>query len=112
MLTNLFRLISPRLTFALILYFVISIGYAFYSQIYNGAQPLPTVHCSTYYLWVLGLFSLIALINNCKGFGNRIYGILLAIALFGVKTAYRIVWLQSPPPDQWPALRYAFRHFV
>ncbi|RTL11690.1 MAG: disulfide bond formation protein B [Neisseriaceae bacterium] len=105
MLTNLFRLISPRLTFALIFIFCASsIAYAFYSQFYKGADPCPLCIAQRIIYGFLGILSLVALINNCKGFGNRIYGILLlAIALFGVKTAYHHVWLQSLPPDQWPA---------
>ena len=105
MLSSLFRLISPRFTFALIALFCFcSLGYALYSQYYHGDDPCPLCIAQRIIYLIIGVIALLALIVNCKKLGNYIYGILtLGFAGFGIKVAAHHVWLQSLPQDQWPA---------
>lgn len=105
MLSSLFRSLSPRLTFGLI--FVSSafaVAFALYAQLYQGADPCPLCIAQRVFYTLIAFFALCALFNNCKSWGNLIYAIIiLGIALFGVKIAHHHVWLQSLPPEQWPA---------
>ncbi|MEN9946000.1 MAG: hypothetical protein RLZZ293_386 [Pseudomonadota bacterium] len=105
MLNSLFRNFSPRLIFGLMFLFCLgSVSYAFYAQIYQGAEPCPLCIAQRIIYGIVGILSFIALINNCQGFGSKFYALLLlASSGFGIKTAYHHVWLQSLPPEQWPA---------
>lgn len=105
MLSSLFKLIPRRLTYLLVVLLCFgSVGYALYSQYFQGAEPCPLCIAQRVIYAIIGVIALIALFNNCKGWGNLIYGILLlGVSLFGVKVAHHHVWLQSLPPDQWPS---------
>lgn len=105
MFSTLFRLISRRLTFGLVFLFCFGcLGFALYSQYFQGAEPCPLCIAQRIIYLIIGIIALIGLINDCKGWGNFLYGIpLLGFSLFGVKVAHHHVWLQSLPPDQWPA---------
>ncbi len=105
MFSTLFRLISRRLTFGLVSLFCFGcLGFALYSQYFQGAEPCPLCIVQRIIYLIIGVIALIGLLNNCKSWGNFLYGIpLLGFSLFGVKVAHHHVWLQSLPPDQWPA---------
>lgn len=105
MCTTLFKLFSPRLVFSLILIFCLAVlGYALYAQHYQGVDPCPLCIAQRVVYATIGVSALIALINNCKTWGNSIYAlIILLVAGAGAKIAHHHVWLQSLPKDQWPA---------
>lgn len=105
MFSSLIRFISPRLTFSLIFLFCFgSLAYALYSQFFQGAEPCPLCIAQRVIYAIIGVIALIALINNCKTWGNIPYALLtLGFSLFGVKVAHHHVWLQSLPPELWPS---------
>lgn len=105
MITSIFKNISTRLTFGLITLFCFaSVAYAIYAQIYNHTEPCPLCIAQRVGFAIIGLTSLIATINNCKSYGNIIYAILIVIlGGFGIVIAHHHVWLQSLPPELWPA---------
>ena len=105
MFSSLFKFITPRLTFGLIFLFsAASVTFAIYAQLFQGAEPCPLCIAQRVFYAIIAFFAFCALINNCKSWGNLIYAIIiLAVALFGAKIAHHHVWLQSLPPDQWPA---------
>lgn len=79
-------------------------GYAMYAQFYQNADPCPLCIAQRVIFAVVALISLIALIHGAKKTGTLIYSVIIgAIAIFGIKTAYHHVWLQSLPPSEWPA---------
>lgn len=105
MLTTIFKYITTRITLALIaLFCTSSLGYAIYAQFYNGAEPCPLCIAQRVVYAFVFVVALIGLINNCKGNGNLVYGlIIILIGAGGTAIAHHHVWLQSLPPDQWPA---------
>lgn len=105
MLSSLFRSLSPRLIFGLIFVSAATaVAFALYAQFYQGAEPCPLCIAQRVFYTLIALFAMCAALHNCKTWGNFIYAIIiLAIALFGAKIAHHHVWLQSLPPEQWPA---------
>lgn len=105
MFTNIFRKITTRITLSLIAIFsVSSIGYAIYAQVYNHAEPCPLCIAQRVIYAFIGIIAIIGIINNCKNKGNYVYGGLIAIiATAGAFIAHHHVWLQSLPPEEWPA---------
>lgn len=105
MLTSIFKKITSRITLALIAIFSAScVGYAIYAQLYKGAEPCPLCIAQRVIYGLLAIVSIIGIVNNCKKTGNIVYSILLtSIAIFGVVIAHHHVWLQSLPPELWPA---------
>lgn len=103
--SSLFTKISQRMIFGLT--FLLCYGalaFAVYAQYFNGAEPCPLCIVQRIVYAIIGLISLIAFVHNPKSYGNIIYGIIiLALAVFGAKLAYHHMWLQSLPPEQWPA---------
>lgn len=105
MFSSLFKSLSRRLIFSLIFIFATSaVAFALYAQFYQNAEPCPLCIAQRVFYTLIAFFALCAAFNNCKTWGNCIYAIIiLAIALFGAKIAHHHVWLQSLPPEQWPA---------
>lgn len=105
MFTFIFNKISARLTFILIALFCFgSVGYAIYSQIFNHAEPCPLCIAQRVVYAVIGIFALVGAIHNCKKYGNIFYGLLVSgFGGAGIAIAHHHVWLQSLPPELWPA---------
>jgi disulfide bond formation protein DsbB len=98
--------LSPRLVFfGLVLMAIFSILFAllYLEDILNlAACPLCMTQRVFVVLW--GVFALIAVVHNPRGWGRRAYGALCALAaIAGGAVAARHVWLQHLPPDQVPA---------
>jgi len=100
-----FRKITPRGIFTIV--FLASSGAltaAYYAQFVNNADPCPLCIAQRVIYAAIALVSLIAAIHGAKKTGTFIYNLVLAgITIFGIKTAYHHVWLQSLPPSEWPA---------
>jgi disulfide bond formation protein DsbB len=98
--------LSPRLVFfGLVLTAVFSMLFArlYLEDVLNlAACPLCMTQRVFVVLW--GVFALIAVLHNPRGWGLRVYGVLCALAATaGGAVAARHVWLQHLPPDQVPA---------
>lgn len=102
---NLFAQQNNRIIFSLIvLASFSSVGFAIFSQYYNNVEPCPLCIVQRIIYLIAGLVALIAFFHKPQCFISRIYAVILvAIGLFGIKIAYHHVWLQSLPPEQWPA---------
>lgn len=105
MLTTLFKPLNRRRLFGLISLFSFGlIAYAVYAQYYQGAEPCPLCIVQRVIYALTSLISLVALLHNCRAWGNSIYaGLLLLNNGFGIKIAYHHLWLQNLPAEQWPA---------
>lgn len=69
-----------------------------------GLEPCPLCWLQRFGFMGAALVSLIALLHNPRGFGNRVYGFFLVLtAGAGLGVAGRQLWLQSLPEDQVPA---------
>ena len=98
--------LSPRLVFSgLVLLAIISILFArLYLEEYLDLAACPLCMTQRAFVILWGLFALIAVLHNPRGWGRRVYGALCAIAaMVGGAVAARHVWLQHLPPDEVPA---------
>lgn len=78
--------------------------YAYYSQFGLGLEPCPLCIFQRVAMIALGITFLGVAVHNPKGWGRRVYAVLLLItAGAGVLVAGRHVWLQHLPADQVPA---------
>ena len=69
-----------------------------------GLEPCPLCWLQRFGFMGAGLVSLLAFLHGPRGFGNRVYGLLLIVAAgAGLAVAGRQLWLQSLPADQVPA---------
>ena len=84
---------------------VASIGYAIYTQLYQGLEPCPLCIFQRIAYAALALVFLAgALHAPHSAAGRRFYGVLvLAAAAVGIGIAGRHVWLQSLPADLAPS---------
>lgn len=95
---------SRSLFLAIFLICFFAVGYAMYAQFYQNADPCPLCIAQRVIFTGIALVSLIAFIHGAKKTGTLVYSVLvIALAIFGIKTAYHHVWLQSLPPSEWPA---------
>lgn len=79
-------------------------GYALYVEHFLHLMPCPLCVFQRMATIALGLIFLIAALHNPRGWGSRVYAVLLvAAAGTGIGVAGRHVWLQSLPPDQVPS---------
>lgn len=96
---------TSRWVFGLI--FLVSaglLGVAFYMEHVMGLEPCPLCWLQRFGFMGAGLVSLLAVLHGPKGFGTRVYGLLLTLtAGAGLGVAGRQLWLQSLPADQVPA---------
>ncbi len=80
------------------------LGYAYYAQYYLYLDPCPLCIFQRVAMAALGVVFLIAALHNPRGWGAKVYALLLAMAAAaGIGVAARHVWLQSLPADQVPA---------
>ncbi|MBS8241887.1 disulfide bond formation protein B [Marinobacter lipolyticus] len=80
------------------------LGVAFYMEHVMGLEPCPLCWLQRFGFMGAGLVSLLAVLHNPRGFGIRVYGLLMALtAGAGLAVAGRQLWLQSLPEDQVPA---------
>jgi disulfide bond formation protein DsbB len=79
------------------------LAYAYYLQFYQHLEPCPLCIFQRVAVIALGVTFLLAAAHNPKGWGSRIYAVLLALeAIAGIVVAGRHLWLQSLPADQVP----------
>ena len=79
------------------------IGIALFFQYYMELDPCPLCIVQRVVVMVLGGIFLMALLHGPKGWGKRVYGLLLTLAsLAGLAVAGRHTWLQHLPEDQVP----------
>ncbi len=80
------------------------LGGAYYLQFVEHLEPCPLCIFQRMAMFPLGLIFLIAAIHHPKGWGSRVYGVLIGIAAaVGIALASRHLWIQSLPADQVPA---------
>lgn len=93
---------TPRLLlFAVAAAVTALLGYALYTQYYEGLEPCPLCMTQRFFYVLVGLTALIAALHNRAG---RLYGALITLfAAGGAGVAGRQIWLQHLPPDQVPA---------
>jgi disulfide bond formation protein DsbB len=91
---------------AMLLGFLISISMiavALFFQYYMELIPCPLCIVQRVIVMVLAGIFLIALLQNPKTWGRRIYGLLLALtSVAGLAVAGRHTWLQHLPPEKVP----------
>lgn len=92
------------------------IGIALYMQHVVGLEPCPLCILQRVAVIGMGAVLLVAAIHNPAGWGVRVYaGLTALVALFGLATAGRNVWLQHLPadrvPDCGPGLNYMLEVF-
>jgi disulfide bond formation protein DsbB len=79
------------------------LGYAFYLEYVEGLEPCPLCMFQRIAFIVLGIVFLVAALHNTKGWGGKIYSLLILLAAgAGAALATRHIWLQSLPPDKVP----------
>lgn len=80
------------------------LGYAFFAQYHLGLQPCPLCWLQRVGVFLMGLIFLIALLHNPKGWGARVYAVLIALAsLLTVGIAARHVYVQHMPAGSLPS---------
>lgn len=92
------------------------IGIALYMQHVIGLEPCPLCILQRVAVMGMGAVLLLASLHNPAGWGRRAYaGLTALVALFGLVTAGRNVWLQHLPadrvPDCGPGLEYMLEVF-
>ena len=79
------------------------LGYGYYLQHFQGQDPCPLCLVQRGFYFGLLFVFILGAIHNPKKIGTVLYGLLgLLLAMGGVGTAARQVWLQHLPPDQVP----------
>lgn len=82
---------------------VLLIGIALYMQHGLGLEPCPLCIVQRVAVIGIGVVLLVAALHNPAGWGRRVYaGLAALVALVGLATAGRNVWLQHLPPDRVP----------
>jgi len=80
------------------------LAYALYSQFYLGLDPCPLCIFQRVGVAALGVVFLLAALQNPKGWGARVYAVLIAVAaLATVGVAARHVYVQHLPPGALPS---------
>ena len=79
------------------------LGFAYYAQFYLGLEPCPLCIFQRLALLAVGLAFLAAALHNPRGWGAKVYGVLVGLtAGVGASIAARQIWLQHLPPDKVP----------
>lgn len=93
---------TPRLLlFAVAAAVIALLGYALYTQYFEGLEPCPLCMTQRLFYALVGLAALVGALHNRLG---RLYGGLIALfAAGGAAVAGRQVWLQHLPPELVPA---------
>ena len=100
------RSLSPRLVFfGLLLLAIVAMLFArVFLEEYLDLEACPLCMTQRVFVVAWGVFALIAVLHNPRGWGNRVYAALCALAaIIGGAVAGRHVWLQHLPEDQVPA---------
>jgi protein dithiol:quinone oxidoreductase len=80
------------------------LAYALYAQFQLGLEPCPLCIFQRVGIAALGVVFLIAGLHNPRGWGTRVYAILIAItALAAIGVAARHVYVQHLPPGAIPS---------
>ena len=80
------------------------LAYALYSQFHLGLDPCPLCIFQRIGIAALGVVFLIAALHNPRGWGARVYAVLMAIAaLATVGVAARQLYIQHLPPGAIPS---------
>ncbi len=80
------------------------IAYALYSQYVLGLDPCPLCIFQRIGIMALGVVFLIAGVHNPRGWGGRVYAVLIGIAaLATIGVAARHLYVQSLPPGSIPS---------
>lgn len=97
--------IQPRLLFTLaFLGCVVLMAGALFFQYGLGLEPCPLCYVQRFEVIAFGVVSLLAALHNPAALGRRMYAaLMLIIAVLGIATAGRQIWLQHLPKDQLPA---------
>jgi len=111
------RMLTPRMGFGFVTLSTTSLlGFALYNQYVDFLDPCPLcIFQRLAFLW-MGVFSLLALMQNPAQTGRRIYAwLIVAGAIFGAAVAGRHIWLQNLPPGKvpecGPGLNYMLENF-
>jgi disulfide bond formation protein DsbB len=93
-----------RINFAGFLLCVGLLAYALYSQFHLGLDPCPLCVFQRIGIAALGVVFLIAALHNPRGWGGRVYAVLMAVAaLATVGVAARQLYIQHLPPGAIPS---------
>ncbi len=89
------------------------LGTSFVLQFHYNLEPCPLCIIARVLVMVITLFFIVALCHNPKKRGQQIYSAMgFVIALLGVLTSLRHIWLIHLPPEEVPAcgpgLQYLF----
>ena len=80
------------------------IGYALYSQFYQGLEPCPLCIFQRLGIALTGLMFLLAALHHPRGAGRIVYALLIALAaLTTAAVAARHVYVQHLPPGSLPS---------
>lgn len=83
---------------------VLLMAYALYAQYVLHLEPCPLCIFQRIAVMALGVIFLLAVLQNPKPIGARIYGALISIAaLAGMAVSARHIWIQAQPPGSVPA---------
>ena len=91
-------------------------AYALYNQYVEFLEPCPLcIFQRVAFIW-MGVFALLAVLQNPAGWGRKLYSWLIVLgAVFGAAVAGRHIWLQSLPPGDvpecGPGLNYMLDNF-
>lgn len=79
------------------------LAFAYYAQAHLHLEPCPLCIFQRIGVAAIGLVFLLAVLQNPKGWGSRVYGVLILIAAAATMgVAARHVWIQHLPADQVP----------
>jgi protein dithiol:quinone oxidoreductase len=80
------------------------LAYALYAQFHLGLDPCPLCIFQRIGIAAVGVLFLIAALHNPRGWGSRVYAVLIAIAaLATVAVAARQLYIQHLPPGAIPS---------
>ena len=80
------------------------LAYALYAQYQLGLEPCPLCIFQRIAIAALGVVFLIAALHNPRGWGTRVYAVLIAVAaLSAIGVAARHVYVQHLPPGSLPS---------
>ncbi len=80
------------------------VGYALYTQFYQGLEPCPLCIFQRIGVALTGLVFLIAAAHGPRGVGRKIYALLIALAAFATAAvAARHLYVQHLPPGTLPS---------
>jgi disulfide bond formation protein DsbB len=83
---------------------VLLLAYAYFEQFHAGLEPCPLCIFQRIAVILLGLAFLAAGLHHPRGWGTRVYSVLIGIfALGGLVASGRHVWIQHLPPGKAPA---------